>query len=1030
MADRDISLRLAVTDAEASIRRLREFGAQGDAALSRIGAASRPATAGLNAINSASLGMQRGLSFAIPTIASFAAGMAAAVAAPLSFAAALSAGVQASAEAEKSFLRLESVIKATGGSAGLTARQISAFAEGLERSTLNSSEAVKDAAAALATFKSISGTAFTDALRTSADLAAVFGGSLASNASQLGKALEEPVRGLDSLREKGVTFSASQRDVIKSLVETGEVAEAQRVILDTLAGQVGGAAEGEASGLAGAFHRFNAELGDTLQLFAEASGSAGVLQRSLEGLAGYLSDIQGAISEDIGRDVVALQRQIAELEKLRDAGIGGSIFGPSGADRADITARIAALREEQEALIAKGRAENDAARAAKEAGVAAAAAAEEERRTGQLRAVVADVNKRSAEAEKKAQEAAATAAKRHAESVAKALDAARVAADQQTRLRAALEDSVDAYDAVAKAIEVENALRAVNLDATSAEGKALAAAITQRQAEAEAIDRVRAARERLAKMEDDRRRRIEDRGFDPTTASTDYYKGQEQSRAESRRAAEREAEALAAIFVRAVDRIGQTLADTMADYRHGELDNFEDFAASIGDIMAAPFEQLSGAVFSSLFSGIVEDLSTQIKAAAAGGQFDVSSFIGAFNNPLGAAALGASIGGMGAQALGVGNNYTSLGGGLGAGLGFAAGSYFLPGVGGPIGGVLGGLLGTGIAAAFGGGGGGERDNVGTHVYFDDLTVDPGGTPNKNTERARQLGEQVAALVSGMRAQGIEFDEGGKIRFNVNNGRGNDEILRGATGVVRDMARSDDPLIKQILARSTAGTPAGLLGDIEFGRLFGQITGAAGPAEAALRALNVQFDDAARKAKALGLDEAALAEARAKATRDLVRSAEDAVLAQADGIRSIFESRTGPLQSAIDSIRIGGGSALSTEEQLGLVRGQFDELARQAEAGSLVDYNRLAGLGQQVVGLARDFDASGSLFQDVFKDVNFTLQRVLDEQTGRQDDLLSALPDALRDAQRDQTEILAERLDSMLTELERLNRAVELQARVA
>lgn len=84
MADRNVSLRLAVVDAEASNHRLREFGEKRDAALSRIGTASRPATAGLNAVNTASLGMQRGLGLAIPTIASFAARMAAAVAAPLS----------------------------------------------------------------------------------------------------------------------------------------------------------------------------------------------------------------------------------------------------------------------------------------------------------------------------------------------------------------------------------------------------------------------------------------------------------------------------------------------------------------------------------------------------------------------------------------------------------------------------------------------------------------------------------------------------------------------------------------------------------------------------------------------------------------------------------------------------------------------------------------------------------------------------------------------------------------------------------
>ena len=1031
MADRDVSLRLAVVDAEAAIRRLREFGAQGDAALARIGKASQPAAAGLQAINTASLGMQRSMSLAIPTIASFAAGMAAAVAAPLSLAAALRAGIAASEEAERSYLRLEAVLKATGGTAGLTAREISTLAEEMERSTLETSEGVKEAGAALATFRSVSGDTFTDAIRLSADLAAVFGGSLVSSATQLGKALEDPIQGLTALRRVGVSFSDSQKDVIEALVETGEVADAQRLILDALEQQVGGAAEGQASGLTGAFHRFSAELGDTLQALAEVTGTTDLLGRSLGGLAAYLADIQSAVGENLGRDVVELGRQIAELEDQRDrldaaAGLRGGAL--SALDRAEIQGRIDDLKAEQDALIAKGAAENQASAAARRAATENAAAAAAEAKAAKEREAAEKAASEAAKQAERAAQAAAMAAVKLAEQRAKAVDAAELQADQQQRLRVALEESVDAYDAVADAIEIENALRAVNLDLTSAEGQALAAAIAQRQAEAAAIDDVRAARARLAQLEDARLRRIEDRGFDPAASSRDYYRGQDQARADNAREAERMADIYTGVFARAVDRIGETFSDTLAEYRNGELDNFEDFAASIGDIMAAPFEQLSGAVFSSLFEGIVADLSTQIKAAAAGGQFDIAGLIGAFNNPLGAAALGASIGGIGAQALGIGNEYTSLGGGLGAGAGFLIGNALLPGVGGVAGGILGGIGGTLIASQFGGNG--QRDNVGTSVFLDDLFVNAGGTPNGNTQRAQQLGAQVAGVIQGLRSQGVEFDEAGRIRFNVNNGRTDQDILQGATRQIRELATTDDPLIRQILERSTAATPTGLLGDIEFARFFEQLTGAAGPAEAALRELNAQFDEAARKARALGLDEAALAEAREKATRDLVRSTEDAVLAQADGIRAIFESRTGPLQSAIDAITIGADSALSTQAQLDLVRGQFDALAAQAEAGDLVDFNRLAGLGQQVVGLAREFDASGALFQEAFRDVNLTLQRVIEEQTGRQDDLLSALPDALRDAQRDQTEALAERLDSMIAELERLTRTVETQARVA
>ncbi len=973
--------------------------------------------------------MQRSMTTAIPTIASFAAGMAAAVAAPLSLAAAMQAGITASSEWEQSFLRLEAVLKATGGTAGLTAREIATLAEEMERSTLNSSEAVNEAAASLATFRSVSGEAFTDAIRLAADMSAVFGGSLVSSATQLGKALEDPIQGLTALRRVGVTFSQDQKDVIEALVETGEAAEAQRLILEALEQQVGGAAEGQAGGLAGAFHRAAAGVGDLLQSLTETSGLAGYLTeqmnalgRESDRLAGQIAGPQTALQR-LAETTVELDQARARLEALESSGRQG-VQARLEEERANV-ARLAEEYERlREAYIADVRERGAARRAAEEN----AAAAQAEADAARERAAAEEAAEEAAKKAARQAEAAANAAEKLAERQTKAVADAELQADQQARLRAALEESVPAYEAVADAIEVENALRAVNLDALSAEGQALAEAIGRRQAEAEAIEEVSAARARLARLEDESRRRLEDRGFNPESSAADYRRGQEQSQADNAREAERMAQIYTDVFARAVDRIGETFSDTLAEYRNGELDNFEDFAASIGDIMAAPFEQLSGAVFSSLFEGIVADLSTQIKSAAASGQFDIAGLAGAFNNPLGAAALGASIGGIGAQALGIGNQYTSLGGGLGSGLGFAAGTALFGPAGGIAGGILGGILGTGIASTFGGGG--QRDNVGTSVFLDDLRVNAGGTPNQNTSRAEQIGAQVAGVIQGLRSQGIEFDAGGKIRFNVNNTRSDADILQGATRQLRELSQTDDPLLRQVLEASSAKSPTALLGDIEFARFFEQLTGAAGPAEEALRALNVQFDEAARRARELGLDEAALAAAREEATRDLVRSTEDAVLAQADQIRAIFDARTGPLQSAIDSITIGTDSALSTQEQLDLVRSQFDALVAEADAGRDIDFNRLAGLGQQVVGLSREFDASGALFQEAFRDVNSTLQRVIEEQTGRQDDLLSALPDALRDAQRDQTAALAERLDKMVGELERLTRTVEIQGRVA
>jgi hypothetical protein len=115
-------------------------------------------------------------------------------------------GIQDASEVERSLRRLESMLTATGHSAGLTSRQITAFAEEMERSTLVIIEGVQ-AVAVLSTFRSILRDTFTHALTLAQYMATVFGGTLSSNATQFGKALEDSIQGLTALRRVGISFS-------------------------------------------------------------------------------------------------------------------------------------------------------------------------------------------------------------------------------------------------------------------------------------------------------------------------------------------------------------------------------------------------------------------------------------------------------------------------------------------------------------------------------------------------------------------------------------------------------------------------------------------------------------------------------------------------------------------------------------------------------------------------------------------------------------------------------------------------------
>lgn len=77
------------------------------------------------------------------------------------------------------------------------------------------------------------------------DVAAAMGGEggLENAARQVAVALEDPILGMTRLRRSGIIFSQEQQDVIKSLVETGKLSEAQGLILDELEKKFAGTAQ-------------------------------------------------------------------------------------------------------------------------------------------------------------------------------------------------------------------------------------------------------------------------------------------------------------------------------------------------------------------------------------------------------------------------------------------------------------------------------------------------------------------------------------------------------------------------------------------------------------------------------------------------------------------------------------------------------------------------------------------------------------------------------------------------------------------
>lgn len=147
-------------------------------------------------------------------------------------------------EQERAEAKVAQAVRATGMAAGFSAPELAKMASGLQSITRFGDESIlNNVTAQLLTFKEISGTAFERAQVAALDLATVLDGDLQSASIMLGKALNDPIKGLSAMSRAGITFSEAQADVIKELARAGDIAGAQKLILDEIASAYGGQAE-------------------------------------------------------------------------------------------------------------------------------------------------------------------------------------------------------------------------------------------------------------------------------------------------------------------------------------------------------------------------------------------------------------------------------------------------------------------------------------------------------------------------------------------------------------------------------------------------------------------------------------------------------------------------------------------------------------------------------------------------------------------------------------------------------------------
>jgi hypothetical protein len=237
-------------------------------------------------------------------------------------------GVKSLAELDTLMRQTEGTIKSTGGAAGVTAGEIRTMAESLENLTTVDDKVIQGGQNMLLTFTGIGREVFPDATKAMVDMAVAMAKGdagavdLQGTAIQLGKALNDPVKGMTALRKVGVAFTTQQEDQIKALVKSGKTVEAQRLILRELGVEFGEAGRAAGTGFAADMRRLDDAAEDARK--ALAIGLMPVLQRAATWLRTKLADpaVLAKIKEFGDEMAGAFSEALVFIEKIDWKAIG------------------------------------------------------------------------------------------------------------------------------------------------------------------------------------------------------------------------------------------------------------------------------------------------------------------------------------------------------------------------------------------------------------------------------------------------------------------------------------------------------------------------------------------------------------------------------------------------------------------------------------------------------------------------------------------------------------------------------------
>ena len=179
-------------------------------------------------------------------------------------------GIKSLVSIQKVQAQTGAVIKSTASAAGQALDQITARSQKWSLAIGRNEEDVQNLQNILLTFTNIGSKVFDETTTAALDMSQALGVDVKESAIQLGKALNDPIKGVTALRRVGVAFTEDQIKQINVLVKSGKTLDAQRLILAELQKEFGGSAATYGNTMEGQFERLKQAVQGAERALAEA----------------------------------------------------------------------------------------------------------------------------------------------------------------------------------------------------------------------------------------------------------------------------------------------------------------------------------------------------------------------------------------------------------------------------------------------------------------------------------------------------------------------------------------------------------------------------------------------------------------------------------------------------------------------------------------------------------------------------------------------------------------------------------------